>query len=160
MRDECFTLVQIDGTSVDYPLSAAYAILNEERGEWWLGILANTLPGDWAWHLDSDEDDFPNIEIAARIAGPDPAEWIGRQIILPDPLNTRYPSARLYYAGEPETLVRCIVSVGALVRGRIAVRVAGRGSASGCNICVAGEFTLVGGSTKKVETDNSADGRA
>jgi hypothetical protein len=154
-----FTLFHPDGTGADYPLLTAAASIDEASGEWWLSVQVTTTPPSWTCPTDGDIPEFPAIDVSTRVVGPEPGAWVGREFALPEECDARpgcYP-AWLYTTGGYEALVGCVVTVGERFGDRVAVRVAARGSSSGCRIRVVGEFALAIGSAPEAEPDAAAD---
>jgi hypothetical protein len=139
-----FSLHNRDGTGREYPLVAATITVGEDAGEWWLTVQAQTTPPDWIVPQDGDIPEYPAIDASVRIAGPDPAAWVGREFRLPDerdPHSGCYP-AWLYTTGGYDALRECVVSIGERNDDRFGVRVGARGSASDCLVSISGEFAL------------------
>jgi hypothetical protein len=145
-----FTLSNTDGTGGDYPLLTASVSFVKADGQWWLSVQASTQPPEWTCPPDGDIPEFPAIDLGSQVAGPEPGAWAGREFTLSeerDPRTGHYP-AWLYTTGGYEALSECVVSLGAVAAGCVAVRVIARGSSTRCSVRVVGEFELVLGSAQ------------
>jgi hypothetical protein len=143
-----FVLCQPDGKRTDYPLLEATLSTGRSGGVDWLMAQASARPADWS--PDTGEPEPPTVEVLVRVAGPEPAAWIGREFVVPEGRDEQtgcYP-AWLYYDEGYEVLGRCLVSLGDEVRDEVGARVVGWGTLSGCAVEVTGVFRLTAGGDK------------
>jgi hypothetical protein len=130
------------GERIDYRIVEARLTPVRTGDTWWLGLMASARPDDWT--PDSGEREPPTVEVAVRVAEPDPATWAGLRFVVPEERDEQtgcYP-AWLYYDEGYEVLGGCVLSVGEQTRSTVHVRLVGQGTDSGSTVEVTGIIPL------------------